>query len=519
MGADTTLAQIVALVEDAANSKAPIAKLADKVSGVFVPVVICIAVIAAATWLLLGHTVEFALSIGIAVLVISCPCALGLATPVAIMVGTGKGAENGILIKSAEALETAHTINTVVLDKTGTITEGRPRVTDLLAADGISETELLTIAASVEKQSEHPLSTAIVEEAARRNLPLRAAAEFEAVAGQGVAATVDGVRYLAGNRKMMDENRIALGGFTEKGEALSEEGKTPLYFAGEGRALGVAAVADTVKPTSRAAIEAFGQMGIDVVMLTGDNRRTAAAIQKQLGIGRVVAEVLPQDKEREVAKLQEQGRRVAMVGDGINDAPALTRADVGIAIGAGTDVAIESADVVLMKSDLLDAVTAIDLSRAVIRNIKQNLFWAFFYNSIGIPLAAGVFFSVLGWKLNPMFGAAAMSLSSVCVVSNALRLKLFRPRRAAASNTNSNQQEEINLKEETIPMKKTMVIEGMSCGHCSARVEKALNALDGVTAKVDLEAKTASIETEGRVTDEQMKAAVTDAGYDVLSLD
>lgn len=518
VGADTTLAQIVALVEDAANSKAPIAKLADKVSGVFVPVVICIAVIAAVTWLLLGHTVEFALSIGIAVLVISCPCALGLATPVAIMVGTGKGAENGILIKSAEALETAHTIDTVVLDKTGTITEGKPRVTDIRTADGLSETELLTIAASVEKPSEHPLSTAIVEEAAWRNLSLRAVTGFEAVAGQGVAAEVGGVRYLAGNRRMMEENRIELGGFAEKGETLSGEGKTPLYFAGEGKALGVVAVADTVKPTSRAAIEAFGQMGVDVVMLTGDNKRTAAAIQKQLGIGRVVAEVLPQDKEREVAKLQEQGRKVAMVGDGINDAPALTRADVGIAIGAGTDVAIESADVVLMKSDLLDAVTAIDLSRAVIRNIKQNLFWAFFYNSIGIPLAAGVFFSVLGWKLNPMFGAAAMSLSSVCVVSNALRLKLFQPRRAAASNTNSNQQEKINLKEEIISMKKTMVIEGMSCGHCSARVEKALNALDGVTAKVDLEAKTASIETEGRASDEQMKAAVTDAGYDVVSL-
>ena len=518
VGADTTLAQIVALVEDAANSKAPIAKLADKVSGVFVPVVICIAVIAAVTWLLLGHTVEFALSIGIAVLVISCPCALGLATPVAIMVGTGKGAENGILIKSAEALETAHTIDTVVLDKTGTITEGKPRVTDIRTADGLSETELLTIAASVEKPSEHPLSTAIVEEAARRNLSLRAVTGFEAVAGQGVAAEVGGVRYLAGNRRMMEENRIELGGFAEKGETLSGEGKTPLYFAGEGKALGVVAVADTVKPTSRAAIEAFGQMGVDVVMLTGDNKRTAAAIQKQLGIGRVVAEVLPQDKEREVAKLQEQGRKVAMVGDGINDAPALTRADVGIAIGAGTDVAIESADVVLMKSDLLDAVTAIDLSRAVIHNIKQNLFWAFFYNSIGIPLAAGVFFSVFGWKLNPMFGAAAMSLSSVCVVSNALRLKLFQPRRAAASNTNSNQQEKINPKEEIISMKKTMVIEGMSCGHCSARVEKALNALDGVTAKVDLEAKTASIETEGRASDEQMKAAVTDAGYDVVSL-
>ena len=519
VGEDTTLAQMIRLVEEASSSKAPIAKLADKVAGVFVPVVMVIAAVTAVAWFFAsGYDITKALTTGVAVLVISCPCALGLATPVAIMVGTGKGAENGILIKSAEALETAHTIDTVVLDKTGTITEGKPRVTDIRTADGLSETELLTIAASVEKPSEHPLSTAIVEEAARRNLSLRAVTGFEAVAGQGVAAEVGGVRYLAGNRRMMEENRIELGDFAEKGETLSGEGKTPLYFAGEGKALGVVAVADTVKPTSRAAIEAFGQMGVDVVMLTGDNKRTAAAIQKQLGIGRVVAEVLPQDKEREVAKLQEQGRKVAMVGDGINDAPALTRADVGIAIGAGTDVAIESADVVLMKSDLLDAVTAIDLSRAVIRNIKQNLFWAFFYNSIGIPLAAGVFFSVLGWKLNPMFGAAAMSLSSVCVVSNALRLKLFQPRRAAASNTNSNQQEKINPKEEIISMKKTMVIEGMSCGHCSARVEKALNALDGVTAKVDLEAKTASIETEGRVSDEQLKAAVTDAGYDVVSL-
>ncbi len=422
VGGDTTLAQIIALVEDAANSKAPIAKLADKVSGIFVPVVIGIAVLAAAAWLVAGYSVEFALSTGIAVLVISCPCALGLATPVAIMVGTGKGAENGILIKSAEALETAHTINTVVLDKTGTITEGKPRVTDLVTAPGVEEDLLLSAAASIEKPSEHPLAEAIVEEASARGLLLRGVTGFSAVAGQGIEARIDGKRFLAGNLKMMRENGVPTDGFEQKGETLSEQGKTPLYFAAEGRMLGLVAVADTVKPTSRAAIDAFKSMGIDVVMLTGDNRRTAEAIRRQLGIDRVVAEVLPQDKEREVSAIQQTGKKVAMVGDGINDAPALTRADVGIAIGAGTDVAIESADVVLMKSDLLDAVTAIELSRAVIRNIKQNLFWAFFYNTIGIPLAAGIFFPLFGLRLNPMFGAAAMSLSSVCVVSNARRL-------------------------------------------------------------------------------------------------
>lgn len=526
VGGDTTLAQIIALVEDAANSKAPIAKLADKVSGIFVPVVIGIAVLAAAAWLVAGYSVEFALSTGIAVLVISCPCALGLATPVAIMVGTGKGAENGILIKSAEALETAHTINTVVLDKTGTITEGKPRVTDLVTAPGVEEDLLLSAAASIEKPSEHPLAEAIVEEASARGLLLRGVTGFSAVAGQGIEARIDGKRFLAGNLKMMRENGVPTDGFEQKGETLSEQGKTPLYFAAEGRMLGLVAVADTVKPTSRAAIDAFKSMGIDVVMLTGDNRRTAEAIRRQLGIDRVVAEVLPQDKEREVSAIQQTGKKVAMVGDGINDAPALTRADVGIAIGAGTDVAIESADVVLMKSDLLDAVTAIELSRAVIRNIKQNLFWAFFYNTIGIPLAAGIFFPLFGLRLNPMFGAAAMSLSSVCVVSNALRLKLFQPRRKAVADTSApipattpervGETKSENKGENG--MEKKMMIEGMSCGHCSARVEKALNALEGVSAKVDLEAKCAAISTEGKVSDEQLKAAVVDAGYEVVSL-
>ncbi len=526
VGGDTTLAQIIALVEDAANSKAPIAKLADKVSGIFVPVVIGIAVLAAAAWLVAGYSVEFALSTGIAVLVISCPCALGLATPVAIMVGTGKGAENGILIKSAEALETAHTINTVVLDKTGTITEGKPRVTDLVTAPGVEEDLLLSAAASIEKPSEHPLAEAIVEEASARGLLLRGVTGFSAVAGQGIEARIDGKRFLAGNLKMMRENGVPTDGFEQKGETLSEQGKTPLYFAAEGRMLGLVAVADTVKPTSRAAIDAFKSMGIDVVMLTGDNRRTAEAIRRQLGIDRVVAEVLQQDKEREVSAIQQTGKKVAMVGDGINDAPALTRADVGIAIGAGTDVAIESADVVLMKSDLLDAVTAIELSRAVIRNIKQNLFWAFFYNTIGIPLAAGIFFPLFGLRLNPMFGAAAMSLSSVCVVSNALRLKLFQPRRKAVADTSApipattpervGETKSENKGENG--MEKKMMIEGMSCGHCSARVEKALNALEGVSAKVDLEAKCAAISTQGKVSDEQLKAAVVDAGYEVVSL-
>lgn len=524
VGNDTTLAQIIQLVEDASNSKAPIAKLADKVSGVFVPVVICIAILSTVVWLMLGQNFEFALSIGIAVLVISCPCALGLATPVAIMVGTGKGAENGILIKSAESLETAHTIDTVVLDKTGTITEGKPRVTDIFTEDGMDEERLVAIAAAVEKPSEHPLAEAIMAEAAARGLDIAPVREFSALVGQGVQAEFEGKIYYAGNLKLLAEKKIPLGGFEKTGASLAEAGKTPLYFADENRVIGVIAVADVIKPTSREAVARLREMGIDVVMLTGDNRRTAEAIRKQMGIGRVVAEVLPQDKEREVSALQQAGKKVAMVGDGINDAPALTRADVGIAIGAGTDVAIESADIVLMKSDLLDAVSAIELSRAVIRNIKQNLFWAFFYNSIGIPLAAGVFFSVLGWRLNPMFAAAAMSLSSVCVVSNALRLKLFKPRRGALAEISVPIETESKIvktetKEVVKTMKKTMKIEGMMCAHCSGRVEKALCALDGVTAKVDLEAKTAMIETEGRVDDDALKAAVADAGYEVVSLD
>lgn len=428
VGNDTTLAQIIQLVEDASSSKAPIAKLADKISGIFVPIVIVIAIVATVTWLLLGYPLEFALSIGIAILVISCPCALGLATPVAIMVGTGKGAQNGILIKSAEALETLHTINTVVLDKTGTVTEGTPKVTDIITADGITERELLELAASIEKPSEHPLAEAIVEKAEERQIKLKAVDDFDAISGRGIKAYMDGARYIAGNLAFMNENNINTVDYERKSDELAEDGKTPLYFAVEEKLLGMIAVADVVKPTSKKAIEGLKSMGIDVVMLTGDNKKTAEAIRRQLNIDKVIAEVLPQDKEREVREIQESGKKVAMIGDGINDAPALARADVGIAIGAGTDVAIESADIVLMKSDLLDAVTSVQLSKATIKNIKENLFWAFFYNTLGIPLAAGLLFIPLGLKLNPMFGAAAMSLSSVFVVFNALRLRFFKPK-------------------------------------------------------------------------------------------
>ncbi|MCI1955230.1 MAG: heavy metal translocating P-type ATPase [Oscillospiraceae bacterium] len=522
IGGDTTLAQIIRLVEEAGSSKAPIAKLADRVSGVFVPVVIGIAVLAAVVWLLLGQPFEFALSVGIAVLVISCPCALGLATPVAIMVGTGKGAGNGILIKSAEALETAHTVKTVVLDKTGTITEGRPRVTDVAVAGGVGREKLLEIAASLEKPSEHPLAEAVTERAKEMGITLKPAEEFAAVSGRGITAVIDGKRYAAGNLAFMEENGIETASLRAAAETFAEEGKTPLYFADEEKLLGVIAAADVVKPTSREAIEQFKAMGIDVVMLTGDNRKTAEAIRRQLGIDRAVAEVLPQDKEREVRRIQESGRKTAMIGDGINDAPALTRADVGIAIGAGTDVAIESADIVLMKSDLLDAVTAIQLSRATIRNIKENLFWAFFYNVIGIPLAAGVFYGALGWKLNPMFAAAAMSLSSVFVVTNALRLRFFHPKRAAAPKVSppAEPARTVTLQHEKgqTAMKKVIVINGMMCDNCRKHVEKALNAIGGVSAKVDLEKKSAEVTLTADVSDAALKQAVRDAGYEPVSV-
>lgn len=531
VGDDTTLSQIIKLVEEASSSKAPISKMADKISGVFVPVVIVIAIAATIVWLILGATFEFALSIGIAVLVISCPCALGLATPTAIMVGTGKGAENGILIKSAEALEIAHHVQTVVMDKTGTITEGKPKVTDLLA-DGIDELEMLRIAASAEKGSEHPLADAIVEEAEKLKLDLYPVEAFEAIPGKGLRARINNKIYYLGNLRLINEQNIDIRNFEEKSTKFAEEGKTPLYFADERVVLGIISVADVVKPTSAAAIKEFQEMGIEVVMLTGDNKNTAEAIRKELNISRAVAEVLPQDKEREIRKIQEEGRKVAMIGDGINDAPALARADVGIAIGAGTDVAIESADIVLIRSDLLDAVTAVQLSKATIKNIKQNLFWAFIYNTIGIPLAAGMFYTLLGWKLNPMFAGAAMSLSSVSVVSNALRLKFFKPVRTVKDTRhydNVGEKETVNSSHESIndenkenggnDMKKVLKVEGMSCGHCKAAVEKALKAVDGVeNAVVDLEKKSAEVTLNKEVANDELTKAVTDAGYEVVEV-
>ncbi len=427
IGDDTTLAQIIRLVEEASSSKAPIAKLADKISGIFVPVVITIALASFIVWLLLGYPFEFALTIGVAVLVISCPCALGLATPVAIMVGTGQGALHGILIKSAESLETSHGVNTVVLDKTGTITEGKPKVTDIIPGSTLSERELLIIGASLEKPSEHPLAEAIVTKGVEDQVLFEEVHDFLAVPGKGVQGMIKERPYLAGNLSFMRDNNIDLSEFETRAHRLAEQGKTPMYFASEGEVLGIIAVADVVKPTSKQAIRDLTKLGIDVVMLTGDNKRTAEAIRRDLGIKTVIAEVLPEDKEREIRLLQEQGNTVAMVGDGVNDAPALARADVGIAIGAGTDVAIESADIVLMKNDLRDVATAIKLSKATLRNIKQNLFWAFFYNTLGIPLAAGLLYPFFGWRLNPMYAAAAMSLSSIFVVSNALRLRRFNP--------------------------------------------------------------------------------------------
>ena len=435
VGDETALAQIIRLVDEATSSKAPIAKLADKVAGVFVPIVIAIAVVAAAVWLAVGQTPEFALTIAVSVLVVSCPCALGLATPTAIMVGTGRGAANGILIKSVEALEIAHGVDTVVLDKTGTITRGEPRVTDVVHRADVDVDDLLRVAAALERPSEHPLAKAIVAEGERRGLTVPNADGFEQIPGQGVRGVVDGGECLGGNAAMMAASGIDMAPVEHVRDRLAGEGKTPLFFAADGRLLGVIAVADTVKPTSREAIAGMRAMGLDVVMLTGDNARTAEAIGRQVGVDRVVADVLPQDKEREVRRLQDEGRKVAMVGDGINDAPALVRADVGLAIGAGTDVAMESADIVLMRSDLNDVPAAIELSQATIRNIKQNLFWAFFYNIIGIPIAAGCWYAAFDLRMNPMIAALAMSFSSVFVVGNALRLRLFKPKHAARSET------------------------------------------------------------------------------------
>ena len=505
IGEDTALSQIIHLVEEASASKAPIAKLADKVSGIFVPVVISIAVITIIVWLLLGKDISFALSMGISVLVISCPCALGLATPTAIMVGTGKGAQYGILTKSAESLETAHQVDTVVLDKTGTITEGKPSVTDI-APVGISDKELLQIAASIEYLSEHPLAKAIVEKA--DGLELSDVADFEQIVGQGVKGNVDGKKVLAGNYKMMRENNIEV----SEDEVFAKDGKTSLYFAVDNKFVGIIAVADTIKATSRQAIEDMRNMGLDVIMLTGDNAVTANAIKNKLSLSSAVAEVLPSDKEDEVRKLQHNGHKVAMVGDGINDAPALTRADVGIAIGAGTDIAIESADIVLMKSDLQDVVTSIELSHSVIKNIKENLFWAFFYNALGIPIAAGVLYGIAGLKLNPMIAALAMSFSSVFVVSNALRLRFFKPK--------CNNIKTVKNEKENKTMTKTIKINGMMCSHCTGRVGEVLNAIDGVSAEVSLDNGGQAVVTLAKdVSDDVLKKAVVDAGYEVVGIE
>lgn len=533
VGEDTTLSQIIQMVSDAAATKAPIAKVADRVSGVFVPAVITIAVATILIWLLAGQSVGFALARGISVLVISCPCALGLATPVAIMVGNGMGARHGIMFKTAVSLEETGKTDVVALDKTGTITSGEPQVTDMVPADGHSEEELLQAAFDLEQKSEHPLARAIVQRGKEKNLPGRTVGEFEAVAGNGLTGTLDGRKLTGGNRKFI-ANRVKIpANIQNVADRLAEEGKTPLFFARDEELLGMIAVADVIKEDSYQAIQELKNMGIHVVMLTGDNERTAKAIGRQAGVDEVIAGVLPDGKEEVVRKLKEKGK-VAMVGDGINDAPALTRADIGIAIGAGTDIAIDAADVVLMKSRLLDVPAAIRLSRATLRNIHENLFWAFFYNIIGIPLAAGLWYPIFGWKLNPMFGAAAMSLSSFCVVSNALRLNLFsmydarKDKKHRSKKGNAHQEklqndsniESIEKEEkENDKMTKTMEIKGMMCGHCEARVKKTLEAIDGVTeAVVSHESGTAVVTMSSEVADDVLKNAVEAQDYEVTGI-
>ena len=536
VGDETALSQIIKLVDEATSSKAPIAKLADKVAGVFVPIVIGIAILAMVIWLICGATFEFSMTIAVSVLVVSCPCALGLATPTAIMVGTGRGASNGILIKSAEALETAHSVNVVVMDKTGTITQGKPVVTDLKCHSGVTEDQLLQIAASLEKLSEHPLARAIVAEAEKRGTQLLPVEQFEQIPGQGIKGSIKGLACLAGNQKLLNAEGIHDEALEQLQGQMADQGKTPLFFAAAGKLIGMIAVADVVKPTSKQAIADLQTMGIEVVMLTGDHKKTAEAIRKQVGVDRVVAEVLPQDKEREVRALQASGKKVAMVGDGINDAPALARADVGIAIGAGTDVAMESADIVLMRNDLLDVAGAIELSKATIRNIKENLFWAFFYNIIGIPIAAGCWYTAFNLKMNPMVAALAMSFSSVFVVSNALRLRFFKPKHGSAvsdntagttaSITTESPVQKISVKKTTIKqsnggttMKKELMIEGMMCQNCVKHVTHALESIPGAShVQVSLEDKKATVDVPESVTDETLKAAVTEAGYDVTEI-
>ena len=541
VGDETALAQIIRLVDDATSSKAPIAKLADKVAGVFVPIVIAIALVSAVVWLLCGATFEFALTIAVSVLVVSCPCALGLATPTAIMVGTGRGAVNGILIKSAEALETAHSIQTVVLDKTGTITMGQPVVTDLVGKNGIAEDQLLQTAASLEKLSEHPLAVAIVAEAQKRNIPFLPVEKFEQIPGQGIKGIINGAMCMAGNYKMMRAFSVQDAAMEELQDRMAAEGKTPLFFAADGKLVGMIAVADVVKPTSKEAIQELKHMGIEVIMLTGDHKKTAEAIRRQVGVDRVVAEVLPQDKEREIRKIQEFGRKVAMVGDGINDAPALVRAEVGIAIGAGTDVAMESADIVLIKNDLLDVAGAIELSKATIRNIKENLFWAFCYNVIGIPIAAGCFYTAFHLKMSPMVAALAMSFSSVFVVSNALRLRFFKPKYGSKKLSSRQEKNDAasacRISEPTdrledkqadnkefynnggSTMKKELSVEGMMCQNCVKHVTHALESVSGASGvEVSLEEKKAVVFVPDSVSDETLKAAITEAGYEVSEI-
>lgn len=519
VGEDTTLSQIIQMVSDAAATKAPIAKIADRISGVFVPTVITIAVITIIVWLIAGQSIGFALSRGIAVLVISCPCALGLATPVAIMVGNGMGARNGIMFKTAVSLEETGKMQIVALDKTGTITSGEPKVTDIIPAAGVTEDTLLKYAYALENKSEHPLARAILEKAKEENTGIEEVTGFQALPGNGLTAILDGHTLYGGNHTFISSKVSVDGDIQKKAEKLAEAGKTPLFFGNEDRLLGVIAVADVIKEDSPQAIKELQNMGIHVVMLTGDNERTAKAIGQQAGVDEVIAGVLPEGKEQVIRKLKEKGK-VAMVGDGINDAPALTRADMGIAIGAGTDVAIDAADVVLMKSRLSDVPAAIRMSRATLRNIHENLFWAFFYNIIGIPLAAGVWYPLFGWKLNPMFGAAAMSLSSFCVVSNALRLNLFKMYDASKDKKLKAKKEKKRSKKEDKTMKKIMHIEGMMCGHCEAAVKKALEALPQVDeAVVSHEAGTAELTLNAEIADDVLKKTVEDKDYTVTSVE
>ena len=508
VGGETTISKIIALVEEASASKAPIAKTADKVAGIFVPVVIAIALIAGATWLISGASVEFAFSIAVSILVISCPCALGLATPVAIMVGTGKGAENGILIKSGEALETAHAIDTVVLDKTGTLTEGKPFVTDILTC-GVDEKKFLAIATALESKSEHPLAEAIKGLGINKDY---IAENFQAVFGKGVRAKIDGVEYVAGNENFLTECGFDLKNISEKISALANEGKTPIIFADDKKILGIIAAADVEKKTSAQAVKEFKNLGVNVIMLTGDNERTAQTIAKRLGIKKIIAGVLPDNKAQAIENLQAQGKKVAMIGDGINDAPALAKADLGIAIGASTDVAIESAGAVLVRNDLLDAVSAIKLSRAVMTNIKQNLFCAFLFNVICIPLSAGILYPAFGIKLSPMIGAAAMSMSSVCVVLNALRLRYFKIERPLINN-----QQLLITKKEIIQMQTTFKVDGMMCKHCQKHVHDALAKMDGVTAvEVSLENNSATVTATKEISIDDFAKVIDDAGYELV---